>query len=259
MLSAKDIKHTAAEIGFDLCGIAPCRRLEETERRFRDWLAAGRQADLHYLERNLDKRFDPRRLVEGAQSVAVCAVNYKNAFSLGYADEWPAKIASYALNRDYHRTLKEMLRTLLLRLRERYPALQGRAFTDSAGSVASPCSSRRSSAASSCWARWSSPNRATATTNPSPNPAAAVAGPVWSIVRQGPYAGSARSMPAAVSRAIPSRMPPVSLPAVCTAGSSAATAARAVVRTTSAHRWHRTPPSARRSIRWHLTASGGCA
>ena len=132
MLSAKEIKETAAEIGFDLCGIAPCRRLEETERRFRDWLAAGRQADLHYLERNLDKRFDPRRLVEGAQSVAVCAVNYKNAFSLGYADEWPAKIASYALNRDYHRTLKEMLRTLLLRLRERYPALQGRAFTDSA-------------------------------------------------------------------------------------------------------------------------------
>ncbi len=68
MLSAKEIKETAAEIGFDLCGIAPCRRLEETERRFRDWLAAGRQADLHYLERNLDKRFDPRRLVEGRRA-----------------------------------------------------------------------------------------------------------------------------------------------------------------------------------------------
>lgn len=132
MISNQEIKETAAEIGFDLCGVAPCRRLEEAERRFRDWLDAGRQARLHYLERNLDKRFDLRRLVDGARSVAVCAVNYKNEFSRGYPDDCPTKIASYALNRDYHRTLKEMLFALLRRLSERHPALRGRVFTDSA-------------------------------------------------------------------------------------------------------------------------------
>lgn len=132
MISAKEIKETAAGIGFDLCGVAPCRHLAESERRFRNWLDAGCQAGLHYLERNLDKRFDLRRLVDGAQSVAVCAVNYKNRFSPGYPEECRTKIASYALNRDYHRTLKEMLFTLLQRLEERYPALRGRVFTDSA-------------------------------------------------------------------------------------------------------------------------------
>lgn len=132
MISAKEIKETAAEIGFDLCGIAPCRHLAETETRFRDWLGAGRQAGLHYLERNLDKRFDPRRLVDGAQSVAVCAVNYKNEFSRGYPAGCTTKVASYALNRDYHHALKEMLFTLLQRLRERCPGLRGRVFTDSA-------------------------------------------------------------------------------------------------------------------------------
>lgn len=132
MISAEEIKETAAEIGFDLCGIAPCRHLAETENRFRDWLGAGCQAGLHYLERNLDKRFDLRRLVDGAQSVAVCAVNYKNGFSRGYPAGFPTKVASYALNRDYHYTLKEMLFTLLQRLRERCPGLRGRVFTDSA-------------------------------------------------------------------------------------------------------------------------------
>lgn len=132
MISAKEIKETAAEIGFDLCGVAPCRHLDETEKRFRSWLDAGCQARLQYLERNLDKRFDLRRLVDGAQSVAVCAVNYKNRFSLGYPDGCRTKIASYALNRDYHRTLKEMLFAMLQRLAERHPALKGRVFTDSA-------------------------------------------------------------------------------------------------------------------------------
>lgn len=132
MLSAEEIKETAAAIGFDLCGIAPCRHLEESERRFRAWLEGGYQARLHYLERNLDKRFDLRRLVEGARSVAVCAVNYKNRFSTGYPSGFDAKIASYALNRDYHRSLKEMLFALLKTLTERHPTLRGRVFTDSA-------------------------------------------------------------------------------------------------------------------------------
>ena len=70
MLDRSTLKKLAAEAGFDLCGVAPCRRLEENERRFRGWLEAGHQASLSYLERNADKRFDPRRLVEGARTAA---------------------------------------------------------------------------------------------------------------------------------------------------------------------------------------------
>lgn len=132
MISALEIKETAARVGFDLCGIAPCRHIEEGERRFRAWLDEGCQAQMHYLERNIDKRFDPTLLVDGAKSVVVCAINYKNRFSSGYPDECRTKIASYALNRDYHRTLKEMLYTLLNTLTKRHPTLLGRVFTDSA-------------------------------------------------------------------------------------------------------------------------------
>lgn len=132
MLSREGIIREARAVGFDLCGVAPCRPLPRNAARFRDWLAEGRHASLGYLERNADKRFDPEQLVEGARTAVVCAVGYKNAVSDGYPDAWRTKIASYACNRDYHTTVREMLRSLLERIRADHPTVGGRAFVDSA-------------------------------------------------------------------------------------------------------------------------------
>ena len=61
--------HSRAEIlGFDRCGIARCRPLEERRGLLERWLAQGRHGGLTYMERNLDKRIDPALLVEGARS-----------------------------------------------------------------------------------------------------------------------------------------------------------------------------------------------
>ena len=62
MLDRSFIRQSAAAAGFDLCGVAPCRHLVRNEQFFRRWLGDGRHASLGYLERNLDKRFDVRRL-----------------------------------------------------------------------------------------------------------------------------------------------------------------------------------------------------
>ncbi len=132
MLDRSTIKKLAAEAGFDLCGVAPCRHLDDGERRFREWLAQGRQASLSYLERNAEKRFDPRLLVEGARTAVVCAVSYKNLTSEGYPADHRAKIASYACTRDYHATIKEMLARLFGALKADRPTLGGRIFVDTA-------------------------------------------------------------------------------------------------------------------------------
>lgn len=132
MLDRSTIKKLAAEAGFDLCGVAPCRHLGDGERRFREWLAQGCQASLGYLERNTDKRFDPRLLVEGARTAVVCAVSYKNRTGEGYPDGHRAKIASYACTRDYHDTIRAMLARLFGALRALHPALAGRMFVDTA-------------------------------------------------------------------------------------------------------------------------------
>jgi len=132
MLDRKHIKELAFEAGFDLCGVAPCRRLAENEARFREWLGRGYQASLSYMERNAEKRFDPRLLVEGARTAVVCAAAYKNRTSEGYPPGHRAKVASYACMTDYHTTIRRMLARMLEALKRRHPALAGRAFVDTA-------------------------------------------------------------------------------------------------------------------------------
>lgn len=131
-MKATYIKQLAHDIGFDLCGITPARHLANGEKRFEEWLERGYGESLEYLHRNRDKRFDARLLVEGARSVVVCAVGYKSLAEEAYYSDCRTKIASYARNRDYHKSIKKMLLRLLSSLQERYPSLQGRAFVDSA-------------------------------------------------------------------------------------------------------------------------------
>ena len=126
------ITNAAREVGFDIVGVVPAMALPEESCRFEAWLAGGHHSTLSYLERNGEKRFDASKLVEGAKSVVVCGVSYLSEYSRGYPEGWRTKIASYALNRDYHITIKEMLTALAQRLKEHSPQLRFRAFTDSA-------------------------------------------------------------------------------------------------------------------------------
>lgn len=131
-IESEHILTLASETGFTLCGIARCRALSEHEVFFRRWIEAGYNSSLGYMERHSDKRFNPATLVDGAKSVIVCALNYKNNASNYAYDINTPKIASYAAVTDYHNTLREMLRGMLDRLQERYPALAGRCFVDTA-------------------------------------------------------------------------------------------------------------------------------
>ncbi len=132
MIAHEKLIEWAKDVGFDACGLAPAGSLAEREADFRGWIAANRHASLDYLTRNIEKRFDPRQLVEGAKTVVVCAVGYKSEISEGYPADCRTKIASFACNRDYHTTIKEMLWELLATIRGHYPTVTGRAFVDSA-------------------------------------------------------------------------------------------------------------------------------
>lgn len=132
MVGFEAIKKAAADVGFDLCGVARVHRFDADGTFFRQWLAQGFGSSLDYLARNTDKRFDASLLVEGARTVVVCAVSYKNKVSGGYPPDCRTKVASYACAKDYHTIIKGMLRTMATTLKEQYPALVGRAFVDSA-------------------------------------------------------------------------------------------------------------------------------
>ena len=132
MLNHVAIKSLAAEVGFNLCGIAHATRFEQNEQAYNRWLEHGYDSSLEYMRRNCDKRFDVGQLVEGGKSVIVCAVSYKSEISGGYSSDDKCKIASYACARDYHKSIKKMLLSMLKQLQATDPSLQGRAFVDSA-------------------------------------------------------------------------------------------------------------------------------
>ena len=136
---AAAVKADALRIGFDGVGIARAERLGAEARRLEAWLAAGRhggsQGAMTWMERNFDKRVDPRELVPGARSVVSVFASYWQdvpAAPESMGPDAPARIARYAWGDDYHDVLKERLAELFDALSQRAGGAGGRAFTDSA-------------------------------------------------------------------------------------------------------------------------------
>lgn len=128
MINSELIKQLAAAEGFSDCGIARAERLGEEEYPLDEWLNAGCQADMHYMERNAEMRRDPRLLVDGAQTVISLVMAYKPDSQM----QASAKIAQYAYGEDYHTLLKRMMFSLMAAIKEHCPDFEGRPFVDTA-------------------------------------------------------------------------------------------------------------------------------
>ena len=69
------LKAKAREIGFDNCRVAVCGPPLHG-REFNEWLRDGAAGEMHYMERGAEKRSDPQKILPGARSVIVVALNY---------------------------------------------------------------------------------------------------------------------------------------------------------------------------------------
>jgi len=105
----------AKKLGFDSCRIAsavPPRHVEE----FQAWLNAGAAGEMQWMERGSEKRCDPQKVLPGARSLVVVALNY-------WQGERPkrsgaGRIARYAWGDDYHDLMLEKLERLAAFLAE---------------------------------------------------------------------------------------------------------------------------------------------
>ena len=128
MTFSEEIKEYALQIGFDACRI--CRADDSgREAQYAAWLSQKCHADMAYLERNFEKRMDPRLLVEGARSIIAVALNY---FPPEKLPEEAPQFAYYAYGTDYHDVVKSKLQQLFAFVAHRHPEVSGRCFADSA-------------------------------------------------------------------------------------------------------------------------------
>ena len=124
------IKKKAVELGFSSCGISQARFLKEEEKKFEDWLNHGYHGSMDYLNKNFDKRLDPRKLVDGSKSVISLTYNYYPPKKLVRKNNFI--ISKYAYGKDYHKILKKKLRKLFFFMKENIGNIEGRVFVDSA-------------------------------------------------------------------------------------------------------------------------------
>ena len=110
----QEIKTEANRLGFNHIGAAPAQPLEHFK-VFRDWVEAGRHAEMGYLAREdtLLKRSDPRHILAGCQRIICLALPYERPQSdLQAAPMGLGRVSNYARTIDYHEVIWDKLSQL---------------------------------------------------------------------------------------------------------------------------------------------------
>ena len=108
MIDIEDIQTLGRKVGLDDVGCAPAEYLEDDARFMEAWISPYSPTPLlpypklHYLAKNRDKRYDPRVLVPGTQTILVGVLTFEHS------------------GHDYHRTLKSKLYELEAALKNKY-------------------------------------------------------------------------------------------------------------------------------------------
>jgi epoxyqueuosine reductase len=107
----KEIMARARELGFDSCKVAsagPPRHGPE----FQAWLDAGAAGEMEWMVRGAEKRGDLQKVLPGAKSVIVVALNYFQGEESSPTSAASGRIARYARGDDYHEVMLDKLQEL---------------------------------------------------------------------------------------------------------------------------------------------------
>jgi len=95
------------ELGFDEVRFASAGKIPPLHsERFAKWLREGRQADMAWIDRSLEKRLDLEQVLPGADSVVLLGVNYLPETDHARDQQ---RWAKYSLYQDYHDTIRTAL------------------------------------------------------------------------------------------------------------------------------------------------------
>jgi epoxyqueuosine reductase len=128
-LSSEKIKAKAADLGFTKAGIVPAAALTDEGLRLQQWLGRGYHAEMAWMEREPEKRSDPRLIFPAAKSVIAVALNY---FTDHHHSTDQGKISRYAWGDDYHDVMREKLTALLDWMRADDACVEGKVCVDTA-------------------------------------------------------------------------------------------------------------------------------
>ena len=109
-----NIKFVARQLGFDDCRIAVASRAPHAD-DYLEWVEQGNAGDMGWLERNIERRCDPREVLSGCKSIVTLALNYLPSKEQSETDY---RIARYSWNDDYHDLIDDKLKDLDLAMQD---------------------------------------------------------------------------------------------------------------------------------------------
>jgi epoxyqueuosine reductase len=124
------IRGKAHELGFDICGIAGARSLDEYGPHLKTWVDAGMNDKMGYLARNIEKRLNPEYLLPGAKSIVVAGLNYYSE-NMQRDPEAPV-LSRYTYGINYHDVITARLEELFVWIKSQDLKAEGRIIVDSA-------------------------------------------------------------------------------------------------------------------------------
>jgi len=123
------ILEKAHEIGFSKIGFAETEKLDD--KFLSDWLTNGFHGTMGWMENKTEWRLDPSKYFEGTKTVLSLAVNYYPGDDPD-RNENTGQISRYALGKDYHFIVKDMLVELLDYIVNLIPGAKGKTAVDTA-------------------------------------------------------------------------------------------------------------------------------
>lgn len=124
------IKAKAKDLGFIACGFSrPSRPLYFD--KFLAWLSDGKNADMSWLERNVQTREDPTILLRGCKTIVSLAYPYSSQ-KPGTPEGFTVSRYSQPTKEDYHFRLKGLCGELMDMIEDVYPESHSRVCVDSA-------------------------------------------------------------------------------------------------------------------------------
>ncbi len=121
------IKQICKEEGFEKTGISSYRKLGRETEFLAHWITEGRNADMDWISKSVEKRNDPNLVFEGIKSVISLAYIYDAPFT---HDEKLPKISRYAWGKDYHKVLKKKLKSVCRKIETLGSNIKTRYYVD---------------------------------------------------------------------------------------------------------------------------------
>lgn len=129
MITNQTVTEIAANLGFELVGFTKAESLTSEIDNLKKWLNKDYHADMAYMQKNIEKREDPSKILAEVKSIISLGLNYQTPFQHSNSKS-EGKVSRYAWGKDYHLVIWDKLKILEDQLHSIEPDFKSLSYVD---------------------------------------------------------------------------------------------------------------------------------